>query len=238
MPLPELKFPKSHTNRVLHKIHQLAIEFQTLIAFGVMALGLLGFVAVAEDLIEGETHALDKEILLWMRAPDNLSDPLGPTWFESGVADITALGGYAVVTLIVSASIVYLCATGRWRHALIVLGAVVSGALLSVFLKLGFDRPRPDLVEHLTHATSSSFPSGHATLSAVVYLTLGLLMAHAHERYRIRLLIVVGALTVTMLVGISRVYLGVHWPTDVVAGWCLGAAWAAVWWLIARRLGA
>ena len=105
---------------------------------------------------------------------------------------------------------------------------------MSSLLKLGFDRPRPDLVEHLTHATSSSFPSGHATLSATAYLTLGLLMAQAHRRRRVKGLILLGAVAVTVLVGVSRVYLGVHWPTDVFAGWCLGAAWAALWWLAAK----
>lgn len=236
MESPEPASGNARRKQILGRTRRLTIEFQALITFGVAALGFLGFAAVAEDLMEGETHAFDKAILLWMRAPENLSDPVGPTWFESGVADITALGGYAIITLIVIASMIYLFAMGRWRNALIVLGAVISGTLLSTFLKLGFDRPRPDLVEHLTHATSSSFPSGHATLSAVVYLTLGLLMARAHKRLRIRILIIVGALAVTMLVGISRVYLGVHWPSDVLAGWCLGAAWAALWWLIAQKI--
>ena len=221
---------------LLQHVRRLAIEFQTLIAFGVVALGFLGFVAVAEDLMEGETPRFDTSVLLAMRVAGDPSDPIGPPWFERAMADLTALGGYAILTLLLIASIVYLSATGKWRTSLLVFGAVSSGTLLSSLLKQGFDRPRPELVDHLTHATSSSFPSGHATLSAVAYLTLGLLMARAHEHLRVRILIVVGAVAVTVLVGVSRVYLGVHWPTDVLAGWCLGSAWAAIWWLIASRL--
>jgi undecaprenyl-diphosphatase len=112
--------------------------------------------------------------------------------------------------------------------------SIISGTLLISLLKLGFDRPRPDLVDHLTHASSSSFPSGHAASSALVYLTLGLLLAQAESHKRLKVFLIASAIFISILVGCSRVYLGVHWPSDVVAGWGFGAAWAILWWLIAR----
>ncbi len=208
---------------------------QWLAGFGLLVLGLFGFASIADEVMEGETHALDLQILKALRTPNDLSDPIGPPWLEASVSDITALGGYTLLTLFLLGVTLYLLATKRSRHALIILGAVISGAALSALLKLGFDRPRPDLVEHLTYATSSSFPSGHATLSAIAYLTMGMLLAHAHKRRRIKVLSIAGACLITMLVGLSRIYLGVHWPTDVLAGWCVGAAWAALWWLLAMR---
>ena len=154
---------------------------------------------------------------------------------ELGVSDVTALGGYIVLTFLVVSVVVYLLVIGKWRNAVMVSGASVSGVFLSELLKVQFGRPRPELVPQLAEVHSLSFPSGHAMLSAVIYLTLGALLARFHKRKRERALIMVYAVLVTMMVGASRVYLGVHWPTDVLAGWALGAAWAAVWWLVAWR---
>jgi undecaprenyl-diphosphatase len=216
--------------------NRLPLEFRVVVALAIAALGLFGFLSIAEEMMEQETHAFDEVILLALRSPGNLSDPLGPVWFESAVGDITALGGYAVLTLILTFTTIYLIAMGRWRNALLAVSAVVSGTILSSVLKLGFARPRPDLVEHLTHATSASFPSGHATLSAVAYLTLGLFLARAADKRRGKVIILSSAVSITTLVGVSRVYLGVHWPSDVLAGWCIGAAWASIWWVIAWYL--
>lgn len=212
------------------------IPFQSslIIGFGLMAGAFVVFWSLAEEILEGESHAFDEMILLALRAPGDASDPIGPDWIQYAVGDVTALGGYTVLTMLIIASATYLFAFGRWRHALIVIGATVSGALLMHFLKLGFARPRPDMVDHLTHAMNFSFPSGHATVSAVVYLTLGLLMAEAHKQKRMRILIMTGAVITTMLIGMSRIYLGVHYPSDVFAGWALGTGWAMLWWLILR----
>jgi undecaprenyl-diphosphatase len=120
--------------------------------------------------------------------------------------------------------------------ALLVLASVGGGALLSTLLKLSFERPRPDLVPHAVAVYTASFPSGHAMLSAVTYLTLGTLLARIQPRRRLRAYIVAVAVLLTLLVGTSRVYLGVHWPTDVLAGWCLGAAWAMLCWAVALWL--
>ena len=118
--------------------------------------------------------------------------------------------------------------------ALLVLLAVFGGGAIVYFLKLGFDRPRPDLVPHGSYVFTASFPSGHSMLSAITYLTLGFLLARSQSHRTLRIYIMVLTLVVTGLVGLSRVYLGVHWPTDVLAGWAAGACWALLCWLVAR----
>ena len=117
---------------------------------------------------------------------------------------------------------------GKRGAAFLVVVAVVGGMLLSTGLKLGFERPRPDLVPHGARVYTASFPSGHAMLSAVTYLTLGALLARVQERRRVKAFFIGLAVVLTLLVGVSRVYLGVHWPSDVLAGWCVGAAWAVL----------
>jgi undecaprenyl-diphosphatase len=107
---------------------------------------------------------------------------------------------------------------------------VLGGTALNSLLKLVFARPRPDLVTPLTQVLTLSFPSGHAALSAIGYLTLGALLAQAQASRAIRIYFIVVAVALTLLVGVSRVYLGVHYPTDVLAGWCIGLAWAAICW--------
>jgi len=208
-------------------------EIGAVIAVGVVALGVLAFSMVADEALEGDTQAFDESILLALREPGDMSNPIGPAWLEYGFADITALGGYAVLTLLVAGVAIYLVSAGKRGSALVVVGAVVSGTVLSTLLKMGFDRPRPDLVSHLSHAQNSSFPSGHAMVSAITYLTLGVLLARVHSQRMTKVIVMSFAIVLTLLIGASRVYLGVHWPTDVLAGWALGAAWAALWWLMA-----
>lgn len=221
-------------NEILRKLRQAAFnEIGATIALGVIAVGALVFMLIADEAVEGDTHQFDQSILLALREPGDTANPVGPEWVELALADITALGGYAVLTLLVGGVAIYLVAAGKRGSALLVVGAVVSGTVLSNLLKMGFDRPRPDLVAHLAHAQSSSFPSGHAMLSAVTYLTLGVLLARVHGKRRTKMLVMTFAVILTLLIGVSRVYLGVHWPTDVLAGWALGAAWAALWWLLA-----
>jgi undecaprenyl-diphosphatase len=219
---------------LVRKAIRLALgEIGAVIAIGVIALGVFGFVTLADEIFEGDTHSFDQSLLLALREPGDPDNPVGPAWLEYAIADITALGGYAVLTLLVAGVVLYLLAAGKRGTALLVAGSVISGTVMMSLLKLGFDRPRPDLVAHLSHAQNSSFPSGHATVSAIAYLTLGVLLARAHARRRTKVLVMTYAITLTLLIGMSRVYLGVHWPTDVLAGWALGAAWAALWWLLA-----
>jgi undecaprenyl-diphosphatase len=155
---------------------------------------------------------------------------------EEAARDVTALGGYTVLTLLVAAVTGYLLIARHYPAALLVLASTLGGLLLSHLLKGVYDRPRPDLVPHLTHVSTSSFPSGHAMLSAVVYLTLGALLARLAEGWWAKLYFVGVGVVLALLVGASRVYLGVHYPTDVAAGWCAGMAWAVLCWLATRAL--
>lgn len=208
-----------------------------------MLLGLIGvfgtlwlFIALASDVIEGETHGFDRRILLALRNPADLSDPIGPAWVEEMMRDFSGLGSTAVLTVLTAAAVAYLLLAGKDRTALVVLLSIGSGQILSTALKLFFERPRPDLVPHATVVYTSSFPSGHSTMSAIVYLTLGALLARVEARRRERVFLVVLGALLTFLVGTSRVYLGVHWPTDVLGGWTIGAAWALLWWLVTLKL--
>ena len=214
------------------------MEHFTSLALLFLGAGLWGFIELADEVIEGDTHALDETILLAMRTPGDIGDPVGPPWVEELFRDFTALGGVGVLTLITAASVGYLWLRGMRRIALAVILAIGSGLLLSLALKAGFDRPRPGLVSHGSMIYTSSFPSGHSMLAAVVFLTCGAFLAAAHGRRRVRAYILGYAILLVLLVGVSRVYLGVHWPTDVLAGWAAGSAWAAACWLVARWLQA
>src|SRR3954447_13080031 len=195
-----------------------------------------GFVKLAGEVVEGDTTKLDRAILLALRNPNDLSDPIGPVWFEEAARDVTGLGGHAVLGLVALAAIAYLLLARKRGAALLVIVAIGGGMLLSSLLKLGFERPRPDLVPHGVRVYTASFPSGHAMLSAVTYLTLGALLARVEQNRRIKAFLLGLAITLTVLIGLSRIYLGVHWPSDVLGGWCGGAAWASLCWFIALQL--
>ncbi len=221
----------------LQNVLRLALsEIGATVALGVAALGVFAFAEIANETLDGEARGFDEWVLLSLREPGDPSNPIGPAWLEHALVDITALGGYIVLGMLVIGVAIYLIAAGKRGTALLVVGAVGSGTVLSETLKLGFARPRPDLVSHLADVQSASFPSGHAMISAIAYLTLGVLLTRTHKQRRTKFLIMTYAITLTLLIGASRVYLGVHWPTDVLAGWALGAAWAALWWLLAWQL--
>jgi undecaprenyl-diphosphatase len=187
-------------------------------------------------MVQGETRAFDRAILLAFRNSTDLSDPIGPHWLEIIFRDITSLGGATVLTLMTIAVTGFLLIDAKRGAALLVLGSVIGGVVLSSILKLGIDRPRPDLVVHLVEVQTASFPSGHAMLSAVVYLTLGALLSRVEGPRRIKIYVLSVAVILTLLIGVSRIYLGVHWPTDVLAGWCAGATWAVLCWRVALAL--
>lgn len=201
-----------------------------------IALPVLAFIEIADEVGEGEARWFDESILLALRTADP-ADPIGPRWVEVSVMDITALGGFAVLALVTLMAAGYLLVRQRWVDALMLLVATGGGTLISEGLKVGFNRPRPDLVAHVVETTSMSFPSGHAMLSAVTYLTLGALIARTQDKRRLGGYVIGAAILVTVLIGLTRIYLGVHWPTDVLGGWCLGAAWALLCWVAATWLG-
>jgi undecaprenyl-diphosphatase len=202
------------------------------------ACGLWAFIEIAEEVRGEETHAYDQRILLAMREPGNPADPVGPPWMEEMGRDITALGGFTHLTALTAASMGLMVLLKRPRLAILTGVAISGGMLLSHTLKSLFGRPRPDLVPHGVLVTSASFPSGHAMMAAVVYLTLGVLLARTQPTLALRLYIILLSMSVTVAVGLSRVYLGVHWPTDVLAGWTVGGIWALIFGALAIRLTA
>ncbi|QDV75343.1 phosphatase PAP2 family protein [Botrimarina mediterranea] len=202
----------------------------------IAALSAYVFLEVADEVAEAEILGVDSGLLLSLRNPDDLADPIGPRWLEEMMRDFTALGGIGVTTLVTAGAVAYLVMIGKRAMAAYVVVTVVGGVALSLALKAGFDRPRPDLAPHGSHVYTQSFPSGHATTAAVVYLTLGAMLARIQPLWRVKALILTMAVALTVAVGFSRVYLAVHWPTDVVAGWALGLAWALGVWLVAMGI--
>lgn len=214
----------------------LRLDARILGAFLLLAALAFAFTKVASEVLEGDTEAFDRYLIMALRDPANPAQPIGPGWLNSAMLDMTALGGVAgltVLTLIVAG---YLIVARKAATAAFVVGAIAGGALFSTLLKQFFNRPRPEVVAHLVEVSTTSFPSGHAMNSAVVYLTLGALLARTHSEYRLRVYILGVAIFLTLTIGISRVYLGVHWPSDVIAGWMVGGAWATTCSLAARAL--
>lgn len=202
---------------------------------------LHGFLELADDVGEGETQAFDEWAVRSLRRPDDPALPVGPPWLREVAIDVTALGSIVVLLMFAAVVVGFLLLQRRRRMALLVTVAVAGGMLLNTGLKHLFDRQRPTVVPHLREVTTPSFPSGHATASAVVYLTLGALLAgYVNGRFTKGYCLAV-AMGLTFLVGASRVYLGVHYPTDVLAGWSIGLVWALVCWTVERvlqRIGA
>lgn len=212
-----------------------ARELSVLVVLFTLMASFWGFIALAEEVVEGETGGFDRMILLGMRNADDLSDPIGPRWVEEIGRDFTALGGNAILTLLTLAVVGFLVLESKRRLAVVLIVATLGALGVSNLLKYSIGRDRPDLVPHGSVVYTSSFPSSHSMLAASTYLTMGALLAHGRRR-RIKAYILLIAIITTLLVGVSRVYLGVHWPTDVLAGWAAGTGWALLCWLLARWL--
>jgi undecaprenyl-diphosphatase len=207
-----------------------------LLALLAVVLGFWGFYRLASAVRAGATQDLDEHILRALRDPDDPTRTIGPPWAQEVGRDLTALGGIACLCLITAGVAGFLLLAHKYHALGLLLLAVIGGWLLSTLLKESFDRPRPSVVPHLSYVMTSSFPSGHSMLSAVVYLTLGSLLARLVQPMRLKLYFIAVALLLSCLVGLSRVYLGVHYPSDVLAGWAAGLTWAVLCWLLARYL--
>lgn len=212
-----------------------ANESRLYVGFGVVAALLAGFGVLAEQVTDGDTAAFDQAVVMMFRDPAAPDVAPGPAWLAEAVRDITALGSFSVLGILTVGVVLHLLLTGAGRTGLLVALSVVGGTILSTGLKALFDRPRPELFDTV-HVFTASFPSGHATVSAVVYLTIGALLAERARTWPARLLYLGGAVLLTVLIGVSRVYFGVHYPTDVLAGWSLGGAWALLCLAVAHLL--
>lgn len=196
----------------------------------VVVAGVWGLVALTDNVVEGDTQHFDGRVIRWFAAHR------GPQWLQDVGRDLTALGGVTVLTLVTFAVVGFLMISRKRGAAVLMTVAVVGGLAIGSTIKHFVDRPRPPRQFQAAYVFTASFPSGHSMLSAVTYLTLGALLAQVIERRVLKLYVLSVAVLVTFLVGLSRVYLGVHWPTDVLAGWTAGLVWALICLSVAHQL--
>ena len=211
-------------------------ELQILLGAVAVLLLVWVFASLADEVLEGDTRHFDEWVLGALRQESDPTQLKGPRWLARGAGDITALGGPTVLGLTVLAVTGYLLLHGLYRHGVFVFVASVGGWVLNWALKQAFARARPSVVPHLQEVMTWSFPSGHALTSAAVYLTLGALLMRIAEGRLAKYYCIAIAMLVTFLVGASRVFLGVHYPTDVLAGWVIGMTWALLCWTVERAI--
>jgi undecaprenyl-diphosphatase len=194
------------------------------------------FILVAAEVAHERTQKVDERVILFLREAASPGTPRGPVWLKGTMRDFTALGSPAILVTFVLVVTGALLVRRQYHALLLVLAATIGGRLLNVVLKDWFQRPRPPLALQLTDVSTPSFPSGHAMDSAVIYFTLAALLARFLRPRGIRLYFLGVAAFLTFCAGVSRVYLGVHYPSDVLAGWTAGLCWACLCWLVANHL--
>lgn len=211
-------------------------EIKILVVVLSVLAGILIFISIANEVVEGETQHFDNYILKSLREPGDVSQPAFPGWLTNTMENITSLGSAAVIVLITVIVVGYLLLQKKYYWMWLVIIATIGGALLVGGLKEIIGRTRPTVVTHLLQEKSLSFPSGHSMMSAIVYLTQATLLSRIETNKKVKIYIISTALLLTILIGISRVYIGVHYPTDVLAGWVAGISWALLCWYIASLL--
>src|SRR5688572_6179213 len=221
--------------RIVQPVAKYLTEPGILAAALALTLALLAFTSIADALRDPRTLPWDTRLIMLLRESSPPYEPLGPRWILRIAPDLSALGSPVVLAVLAYGVAGYLLVTGRWRTSLTLVVAVTGGALLAIWLKDAFARPRPDPILHLVSAEAASFPSGHSLLAAVVYMTVGAMVARVTPGALGKVYAVGAAMLLGALVGISRVYLGVHYPTDVLAGWAAGLACGLVCWMGTRR---
>jgi len=216
------------------QIHQLIQkEIKVLLVVFVMVTCTWLFFVIANAVSSGWTQQADESILNSLRDKNNIKLPVGPSWLQEFMGDITSFGGGTAIFIITTIVVIYLILQKEYSDMWFILGATIGGTLISFGLKELFPRERPNEIFRLITVSSLSFPSGHSMMSAVIYLTEASLLARIQKIRKIRIYIISVAITLTFLIGFSRVYLGVHYPTDVIGGWSVGSAWASFCWFIA-----
>lgn len=217
-------------------------EIAALTALLVLTGGVLAFVELADVMAEEDGRRFDRAILNMLRPfTEDPGRPWGPWWLHEAAADITSLGGIAVLGLFALVAMGFLIMMGKRLSAVLLVAGLAGGVVLSEGLKAVFERERPPAPFQVVETLNASFPSGHALLATVFYLTLGVMLTQAFPRRRFKAYALGVGVILALMVGVTRVYLGAHWATDVIAGWCVGAAWAMALWLTAyavQRLAA
>lgn len=230
---PITKVPKTVTeSRVVRWLRDR--EPMVIVGILLVVLGSWGFIELADEVVEGSTGEVDRRIVAALRDPADPSQPIGPEWLASAGRDLTSLGGVAVLLFVIVTAAGFLAVSGAYHAMLALVLSTTSGIVVSLLMKRFFARPRPELVPHLDQVYTSSFPSGHSMMSALVYLTLAALLAPVLKHFWLRCYVLAVATILAGIVGVSRVYMGVHFPTDVLAGWAAGLVWAICCWLIGR----
>ena len=215
----------------LHRAATLArTEFAALGAFAVITFGVLSFIEIADDMTEADGQAFDQMVLHWMQPV--AGEPRGPWWLHEAAADITSLGGIAVLGLFAIVAVGILLILRKWLSGVLLVVGLAGGVALSEGLKAVFERERPPADFQAVETLNASFPSGHALLSTVFYLSVAVMMTRAFPKRRLKIYVLGVGMVFALLVGLTRVYLGAHWASDVMAGWCVGAAWAMALWLV------
>ncbi|MGH1591368.1 phosphatase PAP2 family protein [Methylobacterium phyllosphaerae] len=195
---------------------------------------ILGFGLLANEVMAGDTMGFDTLVARLFRPP-GANGPVGPAWLHEMARDVTSLGSMVILCFLSAVVVGYLLMIRKRGAAALLVGSILGGTAISFGLKLLFDRPRPEMPGGIQVFTTS-FPSSHAMLSAVTYLTLGALMTRVAAGARLKAYFMGLAVLLTVVVGLSRVYVGVHYATDVLAGWCVGSAWAVLCWIVALQL--
>lgn len=194
-------------------------------ALAASALCWAGFAFVAWAVATGRSGPIDDAgLLFWRRGAELV--PAGPTWLLEAVRDLTSLGGVLLRNLVLVGVIAALLFLRLRREAVLLAGTVAGGWIVNSLVKAAVGRPRPLIVPHLTEAGGQSFPSGHSFNSAVVYIAIALAFAAMSPRRSVRWTLIVTAVILSLAIAFTRVWLGVHFPSDVAAGWLGGAGWA------------
>lgn len=211
------------------------VSHRSWLALGALVLAVVVLVLTGERLwmsVASAVHAADEWLITLLLGAEG---PLPSLEIREAIRDVTALGSFSVTGLVLLVTAAFILATGEWREALGLVAVVASGVVVVMLLKAGVDRPRPELVPFGPHVATASFPSGHAAKASLVATSVVLTLWYRLRHRPARAVLVVVAVTTTLAVGASRVYLGVHWPSDVLGGWLIGAGWALLgWWLLWR----